>query len=100
MSVYFIASYDVEDPEAYESYVFAADPILEKHSGELLIADDEAKAVEGHGQQVNVVLKFESETAAMNFYNDPDYRALKQTRLDATTNGTLVLAKQYVVPPA
>ena len=98
MSVYFIASYDVEDAEAHERYVMAADPLLEKHGGELLVADDEARTLEGKGRLLNVVVKFNSETAAMNFYDDPDYRSIKQIRHNATSNGTLMLAKEFVLP--
>lgn len=92
MSAYLIASYDIEDPETHEHYALSADPLLEKHGGEILVADGEAKAVEGNGGRVGVVVKFESEAAAMNFYNDPDYRPLKKMRLDSTKNGMVVLA--------
>lgn len=98
MSVYFIASYDIEDPEAHESYVLAAQPLLEKHGGEILIADDEAKAIEGQGAGVNVVVKFATEAAAMNFYNDPEYEPVRQIRFGATNNGIVLLAKQFVLP--
>ncbi len=98
MSVYFIASYDVEDPEVYEGYVPGVRPLLPKNSAEILVADYEAKTIEGQGRGVNVVLKFESEAAAMNWYNDPDYGPVKKIRLDSTTNGTIILAKQFVPP--
>jgi len=98
MSVYVIASYDIEDPEVYEGYVPGVRPLLQKHGGEVLVADYEGKTIEGQGRGVNVVLKFESEAAAMNWYNDPDYGLVKKIRLDSTTNGTLILAKQFVPP--
>ena len=98
MAVYFIASYDIQNPEAYENYISAVDPLLEKHGGEIVVADEEAIAIEGQGRESNVVVMFESEEAAMNFYNDPEYRRVKQIRLGATKNGTVVLAKQFVVP--
>ena len=98
MSVYFIASYDIDDPEVYEGYVPGVRPLLQKHGAEVLVADYEAKTIEGQGRGVNVVLKFESEAAAMNWYNDPDYGPVKKIRLDSTTNGTLILAKQLVPP--
>ena len=48
--------------------------------------------------RVTAPLKFESEEAAMNWYNDPDYEPVKKIRLDSTKNGTAVLAKQFVMP--
>ena len=98
MSVYIIASYDIEDPSVYEGYVPGVLPLLQKHGVEVLVADYEAKTLEGQGRGVNVVLKFESEEAAMNWYNDPDYEPVKRIRLDSTKNGTVVLAKQFVPP--
>jgi uncharacterized protein (DUF1330 family) len=98
MSVYIIASYDIEDPEAYEGYVPGVVPLLGKHGAEILVADYEAKTIEGQSRGVHVVLKFESEEAALNWYNDPDYAPVKKIRLDATQNGTLIMAKQFVPP--
>lgn len=97
MSVYFIASYKIEDAEAHERYVLAAQPLLEKHGGEIVVADDEAKVIEGHGAKVNVIVKFDSEATAMNFYNDPDYAPVRQIRLDATKNGMLMLTKEFAM---
>jgi uncharacterized protein (DUF1330 family) len=47
---------------------------------------------------VNAVLKFDSEEAARNWYNDPDYVPVRQIRLNATENGSLVLAKEFKAP--
>ena len=98
MPVYFIVGYDIEDPELFEGYVPGVMPLLQKHGVEVLVADFEATTIEGKGRGVNVVLKFESEAAAMKWYNDPDYEPVKKIRLDSTTNGTAVLAKQFVPP--
>lgn len=96
MAVYLIVSYDIEDSQGYERYVPGVIPLLQKHNAEILVADYEEKTIEGQGRGVNVVLRFESEEAAMNWYNDPDYGPVKQIRLDSTSNGTTVLAKQFV----
>ena len=98
MSVYVIVSYDIADPKAYESYVPGVLPLLQKHGAEILVADFEAKAIEGEKRGVYVVLRFESEEAAMNWYNDPDYEPVKKIRLDSTANGTAVLSPQFVMP--
>ena len=98
MSVYIIASYDIKDPKVYEDYVPGVVPLLQKHGAEILVADYDAETLEGQGRGVNVVLKFESEEAALNWYNDPDYGPVKKIRLDSTENGSLILAKQFVMP--
>jgi len=95
MSAYIIASYDIIDPKGYEPYVPAVLPLLQKHGVEILVADFGAEALEGRASGVNVVLKFGSEEAARNFYNDPDYIPVKQIRLNSTKVVSLVLAKEF-----
>jgi uncharacterized protein (DUF1330 family) len=96
MSVYAIVSYDIVDPRGYRRYVPGVVPLLKKHGGQILAADYQAEAVEGKAAGVNVLLKFDSEEAARNFYNDPEYQPVKQVRLNSTKGGTVVLAKELV----
>lgn len=98
MSAYIIVSYDITDTEGYGPYVPGVIPLLQKHNAEILVADYGAKGLEGEARGVNVVLRFSSEEVALAWYNDPDYDAVKKTRLDSTSNGTAVLAKQFVMP--
>ena len=98
MAAYFLASYEIDDPKGYEAYVPGVIPLLQKHGAEILVADYESKTIEGNACRVNIVLRFESEEAAMNWYNDPDYEPVKQIRLTTTTNGTASLVKQFVPP--
>ena len=98
MSVYVIVSYDIADPKLFETYFPGVVPLLQKHGAEILVVDSEAKTLEGESRGVNVIVRFESEEAAMNWYNDPDYVPVKKIRTDSTENGTLALAKQFVPP--
>ena len=98
MAAYFIVSFDITDAEAYEDYPPGVIPLLEKHGAEILVADYEARAIEGEARGVNVVLRFETEEAAMNWYNDPEYAPVKQLRFDTTANTTVHLAKEFVMP--
>jgi uncharacterized protein (DUF1330 family) len=100
MSVYVIGTYDIIDPRGYEGYVSGVVPLLEKHGAEILAADFEAQALEGRAPGVNVVLKFPSEEAARNWYNDPAYGPVKNIRLNSSKNGTIVMAKEFKAPPA
>jgi uncharacterized protein (DUF1330 family) len=98
MSAYIIASYDVVDEEGYAGYIPGVGPLLAKHNVEVLVADRDARALEGDKRSMYVVLRFESEAAALAWYNDPEYASVKKIRLDATTHGNLVLARQFVPP--
>lgn len=93
-----IASFDVTDQQAYEGYVSGMMPTLMKYDPEILVADYDAKAPEGERRGVNVVIKFPSEAALQAFYDDPDYRPFKEQRLGSTANGTLLVAKEFVLP--
>ena len=72
--------------------------MLQKHNAEILVASYDAEELEGEARGVNVVLRVESEEAAMAWYNDPDYGPVKKIRGDSSANGTVVLAKQFVPP--
>ena len=100
MTAYIIASYDIVDPEHYKAYPPSVAPLLEKHGGELLVADFDARPLEGEKRGIYVLLRFESEEAALNWYNDPAYEPVRKIRLDSTANGNAVLAKQFVPPSA
>ncbi len=98
MSVYFIVSYDIKDPEGYESYVPAVVPLLQEHGAEILVADYDVKAIEGEKHGVYVVLRFDSEEAALAWYNDPAYEPVRKIRFDSCENNHAILAKQFVPP--
>jgi len=98
MSVYVIATYDITDTKAHEDYVPGVLPLLEKHDAEILVADYEAVALEGRAPGVNVVVKFDSEEAARNWYNDPDYGPVKQIRLNSSKDGSITLTKEFEMP--
>ncbi|MCF8262156.1 MAG: DUF1330 domain-containing protein [Melioribacteraceae bacterium] len=98
MSVYYITTYDVVDPDKYQTYIQQVMPLLQKHKAEILVATPESKSIEGNPRAVQVVLKFESEEAALGWYNDPAYESVKEIRFAATENGTAVISKQFVPP--
>lgn len=98
MSAYIIASYDITDDEGYAGYRPGVGPLLEKHGAEILVADMNAQALEGDPRSMFVVLRFESEEAALGWYNDPAYEPFKKMRIDASANASLVLGHQFVMP--
>jgi uncharacterized protein (DUF1330 family) len=100
MSVYIIVRYDISDPEVFKGYPPAVMPLLHKHGAEVLVADFAAQAVEGQASGAHVVIRFPSEEAARNWYNDPAYAPVRQIRLNSTKNGNAVLAKEFAAPSA
>ena len=51
MAAYVIASYDIADAEAYRGYVPGVAPLLAKHGAEILVADYDAKGLEGTSEE-------------------------------------------------
>ena len=98
MSVYVIAIYDIKDQESYRKYLHAVGGVVEKHNGDLMVADFDARHLEGDKRDVYVVLRFDSEEAAMGWYDDPAYKPLRDIRLSATENVSTVLAKHVEQP--
>ena len=98
MAVYIIASYDITDPAGYKEYVPGVMPLLGKHGAEVLVADFDTQSLEGERRGVYVVLRFESEEAALTWYHDPAYDTVKKIRLGSCANNNLVLAKQFILP--
>ena len=98
MSAYILAIYDIVDAQAYEPYVPGVVPLLQKHGAEILVAEYDARMLEGSSGSTFVVLRFESEEAALAWYNDPAYGPVKKIRLASTNNGRVALARQFVPP--
>ena len=81
MKVYYMVSYDINDMEDFQHYPTQAIPLIEKHGGQVLVADTEGEAIEGKPKMMNVVVSFPSKEQAMACYNDPDYQEVKKINL-------------------
>jgi len=98
MTAFVIVSYDIADPEGYQGYVPGVVPLLQKHGARILAAEFDALPLEGEKRGVYVVLEFDSEQAALDWYNDPAYDAVRKIRLDSCTHNNMVIAKPFVAP--
>lgn len=100
MSAYITVNLDITDRKMYDEYVAAVIPLLNKHGAEIVAADYDAKTLEGSTRDVCVILRFESQAAAIGWYADPDYEPLKKMRFAATDNATLMLGEGFEPPQA
>jgi len=99
MSVYFIITQTITDPERYRTeYIPAVTPFLAKYDAEVLAADFEATPLQGEPASGVVVIKFSSEKMIQDFLNDPGYKPAKDLRLAITTNANAVMAPEYKPP--
>ena len=93
MAAYFVAQYQVNDPDLYREYQGGASPTIQAHGAELVAFDAAAETAEGNppGPQT-VILKFESTEALKAWYNSPEYQAVVGKRL-AATDGFAVISQ-------
>ncbi|MGZ3172966.1 MAG: DUF1330 domain-containing protein [Croceibacterium sp.] len=97
MSAYFIARYNVTNPEGFAAYRPAVMPTFEGHDVEFLSVDPAGDVLEGSPPQVTVVLKFPSKEAALGWYNSPEYQAIKHHRTD-NSEGDAILVEGFSPP--
>ena len=57
----------------------------------LLVYDHDQNDIEGKSGQILIILEFESETAALAFYNSPEYQAIVDLRVNASKGWVPVL---------
>jgi uncharacterized protein (DUF1330 family) len=95
MPVYYMNSYDIINADEYQKYGPLAIPLIMKYGGEVLAADTDGVAVEGDAKNMNAIIRFPSEQAALSCYNDPEYQEVKKIRLNSTSNCSMVLVKHF-----
>lgn len=99
MNAYFVLTQTVTDPQEYaQAYVAKVVPLLTKYGVEVIVAELEAKPLQGDPAKGVVVLRFPSEQAIRNFLDDPDYQPIKKIRMSLTTNANAVMAPEFRMP--
>lgn len=84
MSYYFVANYDVTNQPMYDEYVQAVGPTLMQYGAKIVVADHHPIPAEGQSRRTLIVLEFESEAAALRWYNSPEYQAIINKRINAS----------------
>jgi uncharacterized protein (DUF1330 family) len=93
-AVYYIGTYDIDDPELFKQYPVLVRALLPKYSGEVLASDTSAYPIEGQPRRMNAIIRFPSKEAALGLYNDADYQEAKRIRQASTSNCTMVLVQE------
>jgi uncharacterized protein (DUF1330 family) len=95
MAVFYIGSYDIVDPNAFQKYPPVVLGLLPKYGGVVLASDTAAFLVEGTARTMNAIIRFPSKEAALGLYNDPDYQQAKRVRQASTKNISMVLVEEF-----
>ncbi len=84
MPAYLIANVDIKDPEKFKDYMKATPSIIEQFGGKFLVRGGDFEICEGNWNPKRfVVVEFESMQKARQFYNSPEYEAIKGLRLSS-----------------
>ena len=98
MAGYFIANFQIDNPDLYSQYVDRVTPILGNHRFEPVILDVESQVVEGKPGNVLIGLRSESVQAARDWYDSDEYQEIIWLRFDSTSNGIAMFAEGFVRP--
>ncbi len=92
MTAYVIAQLTVSDPEGFEAYRKAAEPVAEAYGGRFLVKGSTLSALEGAPDRPSVlVVEFPDIAAAQRFYDSPEYRAILPMRLNSSEGSVIVV---------
>jgi uncharacterized protein (DUF1330 family) len=80
---YWIAHVSVSDFDAYARYAASATAAFESFGGRVLARGGRTLALEGEAAERNVVIEFQSLSAAQSCYNSPAYQAARVHRFGA-----------------
>ena len=93
--VYYIGTYDIDDPELFQEYPPRVLALLPKYGGEVLASDTSGHLVEGSRRTMNAIIRFPSKEAALGLYGDPAYQEAKRIRQRSTSNTSMVLVDEF-----
>jgi uncharacterized protein (DUF1330 family) len=81
MSAYVVAHVDVKNWDAYREYMRHTPRVIAKFGGRFIARGGEMVTLEGPEETLRVVLvEFPTLDSAKNFYNSPDYKAVRKLR--------------------
>jgi uncharacterized protein (DUF1330 family) len=89
---YIIAEVEVIDPAPLKEYAAKAPEIMASHGGHYLIRGGKVEALEGEPPKGSlVVIGFDSVEKAREWYDSPDYKAIRGFRQSATHSRLLLV---------
>ncbi len=84
MAYYIVTNYTVNDQDLYARYLPGVSATLTQYGAKIVAVDHTPNDLEGESGHTLVILEFESEDAAMTWYNSSEYQAVINLRTDAS----------------
>jgi len=91
---YWIASIDVNDPDAYKAYVTANAAAFRKYGAKFMVRGGQFELREGTSRSRNVVLEFKDYATALACYDSTEYRAARALR-QGNSVANLIIIEGY-----
>ncbi len=92
MAAYVIIDIEVTDRESLQAYQAQAGSIMERYGGKFIARGGAFEVVEGDWQPHRLsIMEFESAEKAMDFYNSPEYAAIRPIRHRAAHTRVIVV---------
>lgn len=92
MSIYLVATLEIDDRETYRRYEAGFMEIFQRFGGELLSVDEAPVTLEGEWNWTRTVLiRFEDADTALRWYHSDDYQSLMRHRLDASSGNIVMI---------
>ena len=81
MPAYLVANVEIRDSEKFKDYMKATPAIIKQFGGKFLVRGGDFEICEGNWNPKRLVMiEFESMEKARQFYNSPEYTAIKGLR--------------------
>ena len=91
---YLVFNHDVTDQEMSGQYGQAVMPTLMQYGAKVFVNNQAQNEIEGNSGRSLLVMEFESEAAAIRWYDSPEIQAITNLRIGATagwSGGRLIL---------
>ena len=91
MAAYLIGSVQrVNDADGFAEYQRLAGPTLEQYVAKVIAYSDKVEVGDGSwSPTAAIVIQFQSMDRLKEWYNSPEYAAVKPKRIEATTSGVI-----------
>ena len=92
MAGYIVANIEITDPAEYQRYAQQTAGTLEPYGGKFLVRGGQPETLEGNWQTKRIVIiEFPSVEQAKNWYDSPEYSAIKGIRQRAAISDILIV---------
>ena len=93
MAAYVIGSVlSVKNPEKFAAYQGVAGPTVAMYGGKVIAGGTNIEVADGSWSPIGmIVIEFESMAKAKDWYNSPEYSAIKSQRFDNADSGVVFL---------